>query len=84
MFETAVGDGSEELWFQEKVTKASGVNADIATLLICVAAGYGQVAFFRGSIRCHCWLCCSRVVGLKLFIRIVDEILFGGHDVDLV
>lgn len=50
MFETAVGDGAQELSLEQKVTEAGRMNTDIAALLVGTTSGYRQVALLRGSV----------------------------------
>ena len=81
MLETAVGDGTEKFWLQQKIPEASRMNADIAALFVGVASGDCQVAFLRcGSIG-GCWRgdCC--IIGLEFLIRVVNEIFFVRHAV---
>ena len=60
MLETAVGDGAEKLWLQQKIPETSRVDADIAALFVRVTARDSQVALLcRGSVG-SCWRrrCC--------------------------
>ncbi len=79
MFETAIGDGSEQFAFEQEISEARGMDADIAAFaFFCrFTPANGQVALLRGSV--------SRAGGsrsfggLKLLVGVVDEILFGRH-----
>ena len=79
MFETAVRDGSEKLRLQEKVPEPGWMNTNVATLLVGVPTRYCKVTLFGCPVRR--WSCNSCVIGLKLLIRVVNEILFGRHRV---
>lgn len=74
MLEAAVGDGANQFRLQKEVTETGGVNADIGTLLIDGVAsrsrsrGFGLLAVGWGGLLC-----------LELLVRVVDEILLGGH-----
>lgn len=82
MFETAIGDGANELRLQQEVIKSSRVNADITAFSCSTASANSEVAFL---------LCCSTVgslrsgssggglIGGKLFVRVVDEVFLVRH-----
>jgi hypothetical protein len=74
MFETAVGDGSNELVLQQEVAETGGVNADIAALLLARRVGCSEAALGSGcvAIRRH-------LGGLDLLIGVVDEIFLVRH-----
>lgn len=81
MLETAVGDRPEKLWLQQKVSKSSRVNTNIASFLVGIASSNGQVTFLRsvaisGISR---WLRSGGVVCLKFFVGIIDEIFLVRH-----
>lgn len=81
MFEAAVGDGAQKFTLQQEVAETGGVDTDIASLLVGTAAGYSQVTLLvgiaiGGSRRSSGGWCCG---GLKLLIRVVDEIFLVRH-----
>lgn len=78
MFETAVGDGSEQLALEQEIAEARGMDADIAALALvcCFSAADRQVALFGSPVR---GACSGGFGGLELLVRVVDEIFFGRH-----
>lgn len=71
MFETAVGDGANQLGLQKEVAETSGVNADIGTFLVdaVTSRGLGLLAVGRRG----------GLLGLELLVGVVDQILLGRH-----
>jgi hypothetical protein len=80
MLETAVGNGAKKLGLQQEVTETSRVDTNVTALggsacsgggaicLLCVTVGSGGVSSGGGGLG-----------GLKLLVRVVDEILLGRH-----
>jgi hypothetical protein len=80
MLETAVGNGAKKLGLQQEVAETSRVDTDVTALggsacsgggaicLLCVTVGSGGVSGGGGGLS-----------GLKLLVRVVDEILLGRH-----
>ena len=75
MFETAVGDGSDELVLQQEVAETGGVNADVAALLFARRVRRSKATFGSGSGAVG-----GRLRWLDLLVGVVDEILFVRHD----
>ena len=82
MLETAVGNGPEKLWLQQKISETGGVYANIAALLALISSGDGQVAFLARSIS-GCWRCGCCVICLEFLVRVVNEIFFVRHGVKM-
>lgn len=77
MLETAVGDGSYKLIFQQEIAETGGVDTDVAAFL------------FAGGIRCceatfgSCCITVGRSLrGLDILVGVVNEIFLVRHDVD--
>lgn len=81
MLETAIGARPEKLWLQQEISKASRMDANITAFLVGITSGYRQVTFLRSmAIRGRRRrFCCSSIIGLELFVRVIDEILFVIH-----
>lgn len=82
MFETAVGDGAQELVLQQKVAETGGVNADIAALLVGAATGDSQVTLLVCIAVCRSRSsssCGGGGGGLQLLVGVIDQILFVRH-----
>ena len=79
MFETAVRNGARELLLQKEIPETSGVNADIAALL--VGAGDVKVALLLFTIGGSTGRAGRDGFGLvKLLVGVVDEVLLVRHD----
>lgn len=81
MLETAVGDGAKKLRFQQEVAETGRVNADIAALA-GVAIWLLDVSLLLLSIGVSASRNC--LGGLDLLVRIINQILLGGHFVVVV
>ena len=77
MLETAIGDGAEKLWFQQEISKAGRMDADITTLFVSTSRDT-QIAFLGGAV--SCWCCSCGIIGGNLLVGVVDEIFFSRHD----
>lgn len=71
MFETAVGDGANQLGLQKEVAETSRVDADVGTFLVDTLASrsLGLLAIGRRG----------GLLGLELLVRVVDQILLSRH-----
>lgn len=71
MFETAVGDGANQLGLQKEVAETSRVDADIGTFLVDAFASrsLGLLAVGRRG----------GLLGLELLVGVVDQILLSRH-----
>lgn len=74
MFETAISNGAQKLGLQQEITESSGVNADVAALLVDGAAGGCLSLLSVGSGSGG-----GLVGGANLLIGVVNEILLVRH-----
>lgn len=74
MFETAISDSTQKLGLQQEIAESSGVNADVAALLVDSAASscLSLLSVRSGSGG-------GLVGGANLLIGIVNEILLVRH-----
>jgi len=84
MFETAIRNGTKKLGLQQKVAKTGRVNANVTPLFVGSSASDSEIAYFLGFSITSGSIGASRdgISSLKLFVRVVDEILFVRHVVD--
>lgn len=82
MFEAAVGDGAQKFSFEQEVAETSGMDSDVAALLVGASARDSQVTLLIGIS-----ISCGRGGsggggrgGLKLLVGVVDQIFFVRHD----
>ena len=81
MFEPAISNRSKQLWLEQKVTKASRVDADVVAALFLGTGSAGcQVAassLLRVAVRPSGSGCASSasISRLELFVRIIDQVL---------
>lgn len=71
MFETAVGDGANQLGLQKEVAETSRVNADVGTFLVDAVASRSLSLLAVGGR--------GGLLGLELLVRVVDQILLSRH-----
>lgn len=74
MLEATVGDCADQLWLQQEVAEACGVDADIGALLLNgVSSCGGGVGLLAVGGR-------GLVLGLDLLVGVIDQVLFSRHD----
>lgn len=74
MFETAISNGTQKLGLQQEIAESSGVNADVAALLVDGAAGGCLSLLSVGSGSGG-----GLVGGANLLIGVVNEVLLVRH-----
>lgn len=72
MLKTAIPDGAKQFGLQKEIAETSRVNADVAALLVDIAASseLALLSVGRGG---------GGLVGVDLLIGVIDEILFVRH-----
>jgi hypothetical protein len=75
MFESAVGDGSNELVLEQEVAEAGRVDAHVAALLLARRVGCSKAAFRSRSVAV-----CGSLGRLNFLVRVIDEIFLVRHD----
>lgn len=71
MFETAIGDGANQLGLQKEVAETGGVDADVGTFLVDAVTSRGLSLLAIGRR--------GGLLGLELLVRVVDQVLLGRH-----